>query len=217
MMRQPNFTKPYIYQVPKPPTLPIQPSDFSGNISTLGSNTGPWAQPSLCLSEYPANQPAVPFGSANANQNMSLLVEEGFKQVRGLLSEGRYLVFETSDRALTNVDGKIVDLSPATAAHEDIRQRWIIHAADDAAIPTSFYIQSALDKTYIAAHPSGRLTSNVKDAQAFTFKYTANGATYTMQPSDKGNSWLNLLEDLSSLIWEAADAAKFKVFSVAYH
>ncbi|RLM00063.1 hypothetical protein CFD26_103529 [Aspergillus turcosus] len=214
----PDFTKPNIYQVPKPPTLPIQPSDFTGNVSTLGSDTGPWAEPALCLSEYPNNQPAIPFGTANANQNMSLLVEEGFKRVRGLLSEGRYLVFETSGLALTNVDGKVADLSAATAAHEDIRQRWIIHAVDsEAAIPTSFYIQSALDKTYIAANPLGWLTSDIKDAQAFAFEYSPNGATYTLQPIERGNRWLRLLEDLETLIWEAEEAAQFKVFSVSYH
>ncbi|KAF7122733.1 hypothetical protein CNMCM5793_000843 [Aspergillus hiratsukae] len=150
---------------------------------------------------------------------MSLLVEEGFKRVRGLLSEGRYLVFETSGLALTNVDGKVADLSAATAAHEDIRQRWIIHAVDsEAAIPTSFYIQSALDKSYIAANPLGRLTSEIKDAQAFAFDYSPNGGTYTLQPIERGNRWVRLLEDLEkTLNWEAEEAAQFKVFSVSYH
>ena len=217
MMQQPNFTKPSINQAPKPPMIPNQPSDFSGDIADLGSLSGPWAQPSLCLSEYPDNQPAVPFGSANANQNMSLLVEEGFKQVRGQLSEGRYLVLEISGFALTNVHGKIVDLSPATAAHEDIRQRWIIHAADDAPIPTSFYIQSALDKTYLAAQPLGSLVKDIKDAQAFTFEYKPNGATYTVQLSGEGNKWVSFLEGISSLAWKAAGAGNFKIFSVAYH
>ncbi|KAJ5218926.1 non-hemolytic phospholipase C precursor [Penicillium cinerascens] len=213
----PNFANPSINQATKPPMLPNEPSDYSGDIAELGSLTGPWAQPSLCLSEYPDNQPAVPFGSANANQNMSLLVEEGFKQVRGQLSEGRYLVFEISGFALTNVRGKIVDLSPATAAHEDIRQRWVIHAADDAPIPTSFYIQSALDKTYLGADPLGSLVKNVKDAQAFTFEYQPNGATYTVQLSGQSNRWVSFLEVNSSLAWKDAGAGNFKIFSVAYH
>jgi phospholipase C len=175
----------------------------------------------MCLSEYSDPQAPVPWGPENAHQNLSLLVEEGFKQVRGQLSEGRFLVFESLKLALTNVDGKFVDVSPATAAHENIRQRWILHSVSDPLTTDTFYIQSALDKTYITS--LGSLTSDMKDAQAYTISYTPNGATYSLSRSEtgkgkKGKSFLSFGHGHGlSLAWEGAEAGKYKIFSVSYH
>jgi phospholipase C len=212
------MSKPYITPSTKPPMLPNSPSDYSGNISTLGSNTGPWAQPGICLSEYSDPQAPVPWGPENANQNLTLLVEEGFKPVRGRLSEGRYLTFEAANLALTNVDGKTVGVSAATANHEDIRQRWIVNAVGDLATTSTFTIQSALDKTYISGFPLGFLTSDVTKAQAFTFSYTPNGATYSVSLRERANSFVSLLENIESAIaWDNKEAGQFKIYSVSYH
>lgn len=198
--------------------IPNNSSDYTGDVAVLGSLTGPWAQPALCLSDYPENQAPVPVGPENAHQNLSLLVEEGFKQVRGRLSEGRFLVFEAENLAVTNLGGK-VDVSPATAGHEDIRQRWILHAVGDPLTTETFYIQSALDKTYIARVPAqGSLTSDVMHAQAFTISYKADGATYSLSRSDKGNSFISFGKShVSRIAWEGPRAEMFKIFSVSYH
>ncbi|KAJ5612182.1 non-hemolytic phospholipase C precursor [Penicillium lagena] len=217
----PDYSKPYITPAEHPPTEPNNPSDYTGEIALLGSLTGPWAQPAMCLSEYSDPQAPVPWGPENSHQDLSLLVEEGFKQVRGQLSEGRFLVFESLKLALTNVDGKFVGVSPATAAHENIRQRWILHSVNDPLSMDTFYIQSALDMTYITS--LGSLTSDMKDAQAYTISYTPNGATYSLSrsetgKSEKGKSFLSFGHGHGlSIAWEGAEAGKFKIFSVSYH
>lgn len=208
------MSKPCITSATKPPTKPNAPSDYSGNVTVLGSNTGPWAEPGLCLSEYADPQAPVPWGVENAYQNLTLLVEEGFKPVRGRLSEGRYLTFEAADMALTNVDGETVGLSAATANHEDIHQRWILHAIGDLATTNTFTIQSAVDKTYISGFPLGGLTYDVAKAQAFAFSYTPNGATYSVSLRERANSFVSLVEDIA---WDHKIAGEFKIYSVSYY
>lgn len=189
---------------------PNSSSDYSGDFS-IGSLTGPWVGPADCLSDYSETVPPVPYGPANANQDLSLLVEEGFKRVRGQLSEGHFLTFEIIGLALTNLDGLFVTVSPATSTHQNINQRWIVHYSGDALTTTNFLIQSAADNKYISA--LGLLTSSAAEAQAFTFKYNAAGATYSITPaSERGFSLLSLLSDLLG-----AALGEFSIYSVSYH
>jgi phospholipase C len=169
------------------------------------------------LAEYPDNQAPVPYGPENAHQDLSLLVEEGFRPVRGLLTEGRFLTFEDLGLALTNLNGKTVGVSLATASHSGIRQRWILHATGS---PNTFYIQSAVDKTYISTK-LGSLTPNVKDAQTLTISYTPDGATYSFSIGEKGSSFVSLSSGQSSsaasrVSWGIGDIGQFKVYSVSY-
>jgi phospholipase C len=204
---------PSIVPAPAPLTLPFNPDQLTGNVSTLGSDTGNYVEPSLCLSEYSNIQPPLPYGPANANQNLSLVVEEGFKQLRGKLSEGRFLTFEVADLALTNLEGMVADITPASANHESISQRWIIHSTG---APDTFYIQSALDKTYISSFPAlGSLNADVNAAQAFTVSYTPNGATYSLTPTGNTGKFIGVMS--SSVDWAATEAGQFNVFSVSYY
>ena len=58
----------------------------------------------------------------------------------------------------------------------------------------TFYIQSAVDKQYIASQPAvGRLTSRVEDAQAFHINYSPNGARYSLSLAQDGNSYVTFL------------------------
>jgi phospholipase C len=199
--------------------LPSGPSYYSGNL-TLGSLTGPYAQPSKCLSDHSTVNPPIPYGPDNVNQNMSLLVEEGFKQVRGQLTEGRYLTFEELGFALSNDNGDSVGVTPASQKHEDIRQRWIIHAVPNAS--DTFYIQSALDGKYISGLPIGSLTSSVNQAQSFTFQYSPSGATYSFKLSQESSGFVSvksqsrISSSKSSLQWDGG-LGSFKIFSVSYH
>ncbi|KAH8809442.1 putative non-hemolytic phospholipase C precursor [Xylogone sp. PMI_703] len=220
----PDFSKPRIARAEQPPMLPNTSDVYSGDIADLGSLSGPWAQPALCLSEFSEHSVPIPFGPENANQDLSKLVEEGFKNVRGRLSEGRFVVFESDHLALTNVNRKLVDALPATAAHDNIHQRWVLHLVGDALTSDTFYIQSAADNTYIASSPLGSLTSDIKRAQAFTISYTPNGAVYTLSPSNhKGGKNSQKFVSFkgngrhSSITWDSGREGKFKIFSVNYH
>ncbi|KAG5970183.1 hypothetical protein E4U58_000641 [Claviceps cyperi] len=79
--------------------------------------------PAKCLQDHKTNKPPVPYGAGNANQTISLLVEEGFKSARGQLTEGRFLTFEMYGFDLTNVDGKSVGTARAGEKHDDLGQR----------------------------------------------------------------------------------------------
>lgn len=149
---------------------------WSGNLS-LGSLDGPWVGPARCLQEHAiGNRPPIPYGEENAKQDMSSLVEEGFKTMRGQLTEGRYVVFETDGFALTNLGG-IVGISSGNRKHDKIEQRWILHSL--ANYGNQFYLQSAKDKKYIRA--GGTMTSDKTKAQTLTIDYHAETAGYTLK------------------------------------
>lgn len=84
----PNYTVPNLPNVPSPHT---------------GSN-GLYDGSMHCEETYPGlQQPVPPYGTqTEAN---SLITETGFKRVRGYLTEGRYLVFENGNMALTSPVG----------------------------------------------------------------------------------------------------------------
>jgi phospholipase C len=151
---------------------------------------------------------------------MTLLVEEGFKQVRGQLTEGRYLTFEEFGFALSNNRGATVGISPASQKHDDISQRWVIHAVPNTS--NSFYIQSALDGKYISSSPIGSLTSSESKAQSFTFEYRPSGATYSFKLSQNNKGYVSvqsqghIASSKSSLQWDGG-LGSFKIFSVSYH
>lgn len=181
--------------------------------------------PAKCLSDHKTTRPPIPFGSANANQNMSSLVEEGFKRVRGRLTEGRYLTFETGGKALTNSNGRFVDVTGATRRHDDIRQRWVLRAVDGS--PFTFYIQSAVDKKYISGLPdAGGLTRNHYLAQAFSIHYNPYGATYSLSIDNDGrsknrfvtmNGQTPLTLNRSPVDWDGPGSDWFEIYSVSYH
>ncbi len=203
---------------------PDSDSHWSGNLS-LGSLTGPWVGPARCLSDYPTSRPPIPYGADNAKQNMSLLVEEGYKSVRGKLSEGRYLTFETLGLALSNVQGYFVGVSLATDRHEKLQQRWILHSVGGPNYGSNFYIQSALDGQYIAQFPSiGGLTKDKKDAQAFTITYNADTVSYKISPAQNQGKYVSVTPKMTKnprkndqISWMGNGFGEFKIFSVSYH
>ncbi|KAG5977891.1 hypothetical protein E4U55_006456 [Claviceps digitariae] len=224
--KNPDLSKPNITAAETPPVLPNDtPPHWSGNL-TLGSLTGPWIGPAKCLQDHKTNKPPVPYGAANTNQNMSLLVEEGFKRARGQLTEGRYLTFEMYGYGLTNVHGKKTGISPAGKRHDDLRQRWIIHTVDGPGSGNNkFYLQSALDKQYIStALSSGGLTSEIGKAQAFVITYNFETAEYSVAVAGKPNSTCvkfnaggrRRVDDMAPIDWQA-DSGGFKIYSVSYH
>lgn len=158
---------------------------------------------------------------------MAQLVEDGFKRVRGQLTEGRYLTFETLGLALASYAGTVVGFAPATRNHSDPRQRWIVHAVGTGT-GTEFYIQSAADKKYIAGAPVGLLTSDVGSAQAFRITYNPKGAKYRLSLANKPASSFvapngksrrraaNGAVDMSAAVdWEAR-FGEFSIYSVSY-
>lgn len=220
----PDYSLPSITSVRTPEAL--NEDNWSGNL-TLGSLTGPWVGPSKCNGGYShGNYPAVPYGTDNANAVMDNLVEEGYKEVRGAITEGRYVTIESQGLGLGRAKtGEIIGIAAADK-HEDSSQRWILTNSDGNRFGNSFLVQSASDKTYIGTN--GRLTKDKSQAQAFIFEYQASGATYTLRQAGAGNGqYLSFTKrttkkrgnlkcrDTGTVNWRGAKTS-FKVFGVNY-
>lgn len=144
-----------------------------------------------------------PFGPDNAHKDMSSLVEDGFKEVVGYLTEGRWLVFEQGGYVTTNTGSGASDitLTTATANHEIRTHRWVIHAQGGA--PTdggqinygTYFLASAVDGRYLASHTS--LSKSVNGAETYKISFLGNGRGYSLQKR-MGNSSVSRMVKFSS-------------------
>ncbi|CAN8103510.1 unnamed protein product [Discula destructiva] len=132
---------------------------------------------SYCESLYAEQRPPVPYGNQVAED--ALATEEGFKSVRGNLTEGRFLVFEKNGQALTNKDGT-VSLATGFPAHDSREQRWVVHYVGTPGNDNAnFRVSSALDGQYMSA--DGRMTSDTASGAIVSIAYVGNGSGYTLQ------------------------------------
>lgn len=202
----PDYSIPTVASAPAPLTTPApEPSD-----GPIGALSGNYVGAAKCAADYPTAHPPVPYNEANANQNMTLATEEGFKPVRGALTEGRYLTFEFSGFALSNSHGRI-GFSRASSTHNDIHQRWVLHQVGDADSHV-FTISSALDGTYITNRLS--LSSSKSNAQQFTMTYLGNGNGYT---ASFGGQTLTMGAGQSLAASTRTPSQGFDIYSVTYH
>lgn len=176
----------------------------------LGALSGNYIGAAVCESTYSEQQPPVPYGPDNANAVVSNLTEQGFKRVRGALTEGRYLTFEYDGMALTNSKG-FLSASKATTQHDDIKQRWVLHQQGPAD-SNIFKISSAEDGTYIAA--SLALTKDVGNAQTFTLTFLGNGKGYSVGLG--AGSAIGMVQQGQAKLVSSSQAAGFQIFSVTY-
>lgn len=180
--------------------------DSDGNIIGMYSGfcSKEWTG-SCSGSEYVSG---IPYGQQT--ESNALLFEDGSKGVRGYLTEGRYLVFEANGHALRNPNSgaKQFQAAPATANHDDINQRWIIHALADEG--TQFRISSALDGSYISQHDS--LSKSVSGAETYNITYIGS-SQYILQKEN--GDYLNIGSD-GSLAFHAQPVS-YSIHSVTYH
>ena len=125
-----------------------------------------------CEALYLVQRPPVPYTSQV--EDVSSLSEEGFKEIRGALTEGRYLVFEMEGVALTNSGSGNVTISPVTAKHESLEQRWVVHVEEVGS--NKFKITSAVDGQYLKSQ--GVLSSEVGGLYTVIFEA---GKGYALQ------------------------------------
>ncbi|KAL2803429.1 phosphoesterase family-domain-containing protein [Aspergillus granulosus] len=154
-------------------SLPVIPEAETPETSKTGKYTGT----ATCEALHPVQRPTVPYGQQNATD--TLFVEEGYKEVIGYLTEGRYLVFEQNKQALTNTGkGNKLSRSKALADHSDKRQRWVIHYTADEESQI-FHISSALDGRWIGQR--GALVSSRAKAANIKIRFLGNGKGYQLQ------------------------------------
>ena len=159
---------------------------------------------SICQADYPTQAPP-PYGIQAPASQLYLLSEQGFKPIRGTLTEGRYLTFESNGYALT-VSGSQFIATEAAAAHDDINQRWIVHELEEGG--TQFNISSAATNMWVSQHTS--LSYNVSGAEVYIISFVGDG--YTLQKEN--GDFLTFGGEGDVVI--SSSAQSFEVFSVTY-
>ncbi|GJJ10990.1 hypothetical protein Clacol_005219 [Clathrus columnatus] len=186
------------------PNLPIPPPpllDSNGNF--IGSPT--------CQAEFPNPQPPIPYGQQT--RETSLQIENGFKPVRGALTEGRFLVFETKGLALTYSSLLGLTLGKAVPKHDNDDQRFILHATAPPPA-TTFNLQFAGSPKRGYVDNNNRETSSISKAAVFNITDLGNGKGYTIdQTSGGAGQFLDLLlTELSEIFTH--EPPTFSVYSV---
>lgn len=184
------------------PSLPDAPAPHT-------NAKGVYDGSSYCESLYAVTRPKVPYTSQIYPDDVGSLSENGFKEMRGALTEGRYIVFEYGGYALTNAGKPATDFTAtkATSSHSDVGQRWVVHALTTGG--NKFTISSARDGRYIGVHT--RLVDNDSGAETYTVGFQA-GEGYALQKED--GEYITV--DGSGIVKIMSDVAYFKAYSVTY-
>lgn len=200
----------------------IQPDLSLPNIpeadTPITNSNGDYVGSSQCQSKFSNPRPPVPYGQQVQNSTNALWFEDGFKEVVGYLTEGRYLVAEKGGSALTNSGERgYVTATPATDKHDSKHQRWVIHYTEDAESEI-FTISSALDGRWLGAR--GALLDSDRGASAEPVRITflGNGLGYAVQYV-RGNQYIdvNHVGQIEIATQRQASNLGFKLFSVTYH
>lgn len=161
-----------------------------------------------CEATHPEQRPPVPYGKQSAST--SLVSEQGFKSVRGALTEGRYLVLEMNGYALANLGGRILGATRATRKHDEKAQRWV--AQQTAPGGTAFNLKSAVHGEYVS--PGGKLDLDVSAAQEITVMDLGHGRGYTLQIESTGRY---LIIGKGGKVRLSGEPGGFRLFSVTYN
>lgn len=154
-------------------------------------------------------RPPIPYSGNGQVQDLWTVVEKGFKSVRGLLTEGRFLVLENSGKALTASDcsqNSAVSVSAATAQHEQAKQRFMVHQIDP--YKNDFTITCSGD-SYICK--GGTLCNDSSGAIKFTIDFVPSSG-HSFYNSEDG-TYLGIQG--GNLGFSAA-RQYWKLFSVSY-
>lgn len=184
------------------PSLPDAPAPHT-------NAEGVYDGSSYCESLYAVTRPEVPYTNQISPDEVGSLSENGFKEMRGALTEGRYIVFEYGGYALTNAGKPATDFTAtkATSAHSDVGQRWVVHALTTGG--NEFTISSARDGRYVGAHTG--LIDNDGGAETYTVAFKA-GEGYALQKEN--GKYVTV--DGSGNVQITSDVTYFKAYSVTY-
>ncbi|KAJ5983268.1 hypothetical protein N7481_005367 [Penicillium waksmanii] len=195
------------YSLPNLPDIPTPETDGNGNF--VGT--------SRCQSRHSQTRPPVPYGE-QSNLSDSLFFEDGYKEVVGYLTEGRYLVFSKNGYAL-RAQNKKWDLDTGKPGHlyDKKESRWILHYTEDEESEI-FTLENALDGRWLG--PRGELQAPEARSSASQIRITflGNGLGYTLRYIE-GGEYLDI-DNLGNLVLHNSDSGLgqgFGVVSVTYH
>jgi phospholipase C len=147
----------------------------------------------------------VPYGSQTLAN--SLVSEQGFKTVRGDLTEGRYLVLEMNGYALASNGSHIVG-TKATTKHDTLAQRWVAHQV--AAGGKDFTFSSAVDGKFVGSQ--GNLVASSNQAGIWTVGDLGNGKGYAINST---NGYVQIGKEGGIALGKLVGG--FLLFSVTYN
>ncbi len=156
--------------------------------------------------------PAYPYNNQTADNTLEF--EEGFKPMRGYMTEGRSIVIEANGFALTNPNttAKQFTATPATANHESILQRWVVSQISRES--TFFNISSAVNSStnghWISQHSS--LSNSVTGAETYNITYVGQEQYYLVK---ENGDYLGIKTD-GTLSFTNKPTA-FNIYAVSYH
>lgn len=145
----------------------------------------------------------MPYGIQAPLSELALVVEQGFKPMRGTLTEGRYVTLEQNGFAVTNP-------SNAAANHADVSQRWVVHQLDVANNSPTFNFSSAVDGRWLSQQTS--LSNSVSGAGVYTVTFVGNDGGYTFQTENR--DYLAISSHGEVVI--QSQPAPFQLYSVSY-
>ncbi|KAF5390851.1 hypothetical protein D9757_004453 [Collybiopsis confluens] len=163
----------------------------------------------------------VPYGKQTPAD--ALFTETGFKTVRGSLTEGRYLVIESSSKNLAlSASGSSLSTSQATSQKVNTpSQRFVIHATDPTvASGTTFRISSAAsvkDATNLVNVTTPFLGSSLKFGSinsSAVFDISYKGAGLYNFKETASEKFLSLNGGGNPLL--SGNAENFKIFSISF-
>ncbi|KAF8588656.1 non-hemolytic phospholipase C precursor [Ramaria rubella] len=190
----PDLTIPHL-PVPTPPLM--------------GAN-GQFLGDSVCQETFPNPQPPVPFGEQTRENSLS--IETGFKSVRGALTEGRFLIFESNNRALTlAANGEGLSVGAAVPSHDVPSHRFVLHATADPPA-TVFTLQFAGSTKGGFVGPQNTFTTSSSHATVFNITDLGFGKGYTIQETP-GGKFLAISQNGQD-VEIGRQATQFSIFSV---
>lgn len=163
-----------------------------------------------CIAKYADARPEIPFTHQISPDNVSSLSEQGFKAMRGAMTEGRYIVFERNGWALSNTGHASVEATRAGVKHNDVEQRWIVHGL--AVGGHNFALKSAKDGRSLRGDNIGSFCGkDASTAGLYTITFKA-GQGYSLRGTD--GSYLDI--DKNGVVVASTTPAFFLAFSVTY-
>ncbi|KAL6252362.1 hypothetical protein RBB50_000080 [Rhinocladiella similis] len=189
------------YSVPKIPEAPAPVIDAQGAYYH-GSFE--------CIAKFADARPRIPLPNQIDPEGVPTLSEQGFKVMRGALTEGRWIVFELDGWALSNTGGPRVGATTQTSKHDDIAQRWVVHQLTEGG--SSFKVSSAKDGRYLGGAFGALCGHDQSAAQEYIITYKA-GQGYSLQLKD--GPFLSINRRGRAV--ESDAPVYFQAFSVTYN
>ncbi|WFD24808.1 phospholipase C [Malassezia equina] len=162
-----------------------------------------------CMKKYKGmNQPPVPYGNQTELKS-GYDVEKGYKQIRGELTEGRYLTLETYSNALSHKDNKLSS-APSSKEKNSDDELFVVHWLGHQPKDHRFHLATSAGKNASYVNSDLTLTSDKSQAATFTFDYKRSAKGFQIKVD---NEYLSMNQD-GSVKTVQSGSETFTLYSV---